>query len=151
MRLFTTLALFAILASPRSSAQVSAAKQNPRIDRQVTSLIAKMVHKRTENKAFVDLEALGCAAVPSIIQRMNDRRKLPGPTISLENKSPTAFEGLRHYGPEKVVDALAAILNQITGQDFGFIYNGATDAERTNAIQGWRDWLRRTPAEKLCS
>ena len=51
---------------------------------------------------------------------------------------------------KRVVDALAAILNQITGQDFGFIYNGATDAERTKAIQGWRDWLSRTPPEKLC-
>jgi hypothetical protein len=57
---------------------------------------------------------------------------------------------MRHYGPEKVVDALAAILNQITGQDFGFIYNGATDSERTETIQGWRDFLKKTPAMKLC-
>ena len=69
---------------------------------------------------------------------------------SLKNKSPEAFEGLRHYGPQKVVDALAAILNQITGQNFGFIYNGATDAERTKTVRGWRDFLQKTPATRLC-
>jgi hypothetical protein len=57
---------------------------------------------------------------------------------------------MRHYGPQVVVDALAAILNQVTGQSFGDIYNGATDKERTKTIQGWRDFLRKTPPEKLC-
>ena len=80
---------------------------------------------------------------------MDDRRKLPVPRISLRNKSPQEFEGLRHYGPEEVVDALAAILNQITGQHFGFIYNGATDAERTKTVRAWRDFLRKTPKAKL--
>src|SRR5262245_36250906 len=150
--LFLCFMLCATLASPesKSSGQASAAKPTPKIDKEVAALIEKMVHERTEHKAFSDLEALGCSAVPSIIGRMDDRRKLPDPRISLENKSPDAFEGLRHYGPEKVVDVLAAILNQITGQHFGFIYNGATDADRKKTVQGWRDWLRRTPAEKLC-
>jgi len=43
---------------------------------------------------------------------------------------------MRHYAPQVVVDALAAILNQITGQHFGFIYNGATEVERAKTIQG---------------
>src|SRR5262249_52475565 len=120
MRLSISLALLVVLASSRSSAQVSKAQQNAKVDQQVASLIEKMVHKRTEHKAFADLEALGCPAVPFIIQRMDDRRKLTDPTISLENP-PNAFEGLRHYNPEEVVDALAAILNQLTGQNFGFI------------------------------
>ena len=81
---------------------------------------------------------------------MDDRRGLPDPRISLRNKSPQAFEGLRHYGPQEVVDALAAILNQITGQDFGFIYNGATDEERTKTVQRWRAFLHNTPTAKLC-
>src|SRR5262249_5401117 len=120
-----------------------------KIDRQVASLIEKMVHKRTEHKAFADLEALGCVAVPSIIERMDDHRRLPDPTISLENKSPDAFEGLRHYGPERVVDALDAILNQLTGHG-GALVNGGSEAERTEAVQGWREWLHKTPAEKRC-
>ena len=112
----------------------------------------KMMKEKTERQAFAALEALrGCPAVPAIIERMDDRRTLPVPRISLRNKSPDAFEGMRHYGPQQVVDALAAILNQITGQRFGFIYNGATDRERTKAIQEWRDFLKNTPSAKLCA
>ena len=124
--------------------------QGAEIDKRVGDLIARMLHADTEQKAFLELEVLGCAAVPAIIQRMDDRRTLPDPRISLRNKSPQAFEGIRHYGPRQVVDALAAILNQETGQDFGFIYNGATDAERAKAIQGWRKFLESTPTPDLC-
>ena len=120
------------------------------VEKRVSVLIGKMLNSSTEQQAFADLEALGCPAVPAIIEHMDDRRSLPDPRISLKNKSPQAFEGLRHYGPEKVVDALAAILNQITGQNFGFIYNGATDAERTKTVCGWHDFLHKTPATKLC-
>ena len=120
------------------------------VENRVSVLIGKMSNRSTEQRAFADLEALGCPAVPAIIKRMDDRRNLPDHRISLKNKSPQAFEGLRHYGPEKVVDALAAILNQITGQDFGFIYNGATEAERTKTVREWRDFLERTPATNLC-
>ncbi|HTX75775.1 MAG TPA: hypothetical protein VMD29_06180, partial [Terracidiphilus sp.] len=98
------------------------ASQDAATDKRVSVLIEKMLNEKTEHKAFSDLEALGCPAVPAIIRRMEDRRKLPDPEISLRNKSPDAFEAVRHYGPVEVVDALAAILNQLTGQDFGFIY-----------------------------
>jgi len=118
-------------------------------DKQVAVLIRKMLNRRTEHKAFADLEALGCPAVPAIIARMDDRRRLPDPTSVLQNKSKDAFEASRFYGPEKVVDALAAILNQITGQEFGFIYNGGTEAERTSTVSGWHDFLSRTPLSKL--
>jgi hypothetical protein len=120
------------------------------IDHRVSALIESMLKPDTEEKAFSDLEALGCAAVPATIQRMDERRTLPDRRISLVNKSPKAFEGIRHYGPTQVVDALAAILNQVTGKDFGFIYNGATDEERTKTIQGWRKFLDSTPAPDLC-
>jgi hypothetical protein len=130
--------------------QEESPSQAQSIDTRVATLVEEMLKERTEHRAFADLEALGCAAVPAMIKRMDDRRKLPDPRILLKNKSPNAFEGIRHYSPEKVVDALAAILNQITGQDFGFIYNGATDKERTKTVQGWRDFLKNTPAAKLC-
>ena len=120
-------------------------------DKQVADLIQKMLNEKSEQQAFADLEALGCPAVPAIIERMDNYRNLPDPRISLRNKSPDAFEGLRHYGPEKVVDALAAILNQITGQNFGFIYNGAKDAERKKTVKGWRDFLKKTPRSQLCT
>ena len=122
-----------------------------KIEKRVSVLIEKMTKNSTEQKAFADLEALGCAAAPAIIERMDDRRKLPDPRISFRNRSQQAFESLRHYGPEEVVDALAAILNRVTGQDFGFIYNVANEKERSAAVRGWRDFLQKTPPDKLCS
>lgn len=118
------------------------------VERQVAISIEKMLDGNTEQAAFRDLEALGCPGVPAIIRHMDDWRNLPNHTITLKNKSPKAFEATRHYTPAKVVDALAAILNQITGQSFGFIYNGGTDSERAGAVRGWREFLRRAP--NLC-
>jgi hypothetical protein len=124
--------------------------QNATIDKRVAVLIDRMVKADTQEKAFSQLETLGCAAVPATIRRMDDRRSLPVTRISLRNKGPQAFEGIRHYAPQQVVDALAAILNHVTGQDFGLIYNGATDEERTKTIQGWRKFLESTPPRDLC-
>jgi len=56
-----------------------------------------MLNKTTERQAFSELEALGCPAVPAIIEGMDDRRSLPDPRIALRNKSPQAFEGITHY------------------------------------------------------
>jgi len=133
---------------------VTASRAADPIDGRVALLITHAVEARTqaaEQAAFDELEKLGCAAVPAIIQRMDDRRPLPVRYISLENKSPQAFEAIRQYGPEEVVDALAAILNQLTGQHFEFIYNGASDDLRAKSVAGWRAFLRRTPADRLCS
>ncbi|MEJ0070737.1 MAG: hypothetical protein WDO24_20665 [Pseudomonadota bacterium] len=84
--------------------------------------------------------------VPAIVTLMDDRKPLPVPAISLANSFPGAFEGIRHYGPKLMVDALAAVLNQITGRNFGFIYNGASEEERRSAVDGWRHYaLTRSP------
>jgi hypothetical protein len=131
--------LFAWPAEPRET-----------IDVRVKQLIEKTQHEATEADAFRELEALRCQAVPAIIKNMDDRRLLPKRYIALENKSPQAFESIRQYGPERVVDALAAILNQVTGQHFGFIYNGASDVERAKTVAGWREYLAKTPAARLC-
>lgn len=72
---------------------------------------------------------------------MDDRRELAVKGISLENKSPKAWEAYRHCSPKVVVDVLEAILNQITGQSFGFIENGGTEEERANTVHGWRTYL----------
>jgi hypothetical protein len=146
----TCVAAMALLFASGENAALTQAAQESLADKQAALLIEKTLQRKTEQQAFSDLEALGCAAVPAIIERMDNRRKLPELRISLRNKSPDAFEGIRHYGPEVVVDALAAILNQVTGRDFGFIYNGATNAERTKTITGWRDFLKKTPSTKLC-
>jgi hypothetical protein len=68
---------------------------------------------------------------------MDDRRPLAVRRITLANHDPDAFEGLRHYGPELVVDALDAILNQNTGFG-GFVVNGGSERERQAAVAAWR-------------
>jgi hypothetical protein len=143
----TMLAVLLIFCAERMPAQI---QRERTIDEQVAVLITKMLNKLTERQAFHDLEALGCAGVPAIIGQMDDRRSLPDPNISLSNNYPEAFEETRSYEPKVVVDALAAILSQITGQDFGFIYNGASEPQRKKAIQGWRGFLRNRPTSKSC-
>jgi hypothetical protein len=109
----------------------------------VRSLIEAMLHRRTEKRAFAELEALGDVAVPAMIMFMDDRRELPLKEISLRNTGPGAFEGFRHYSPKVVADAMAAILNQITQEDFGTIVHGGSERERKAAIDGWRVYLHR--------
>lgn len=90
---------------------------------------------------FQQLEALGKPAIPYIIKYMDDRRPLPYRYIRLDNpRGPGVFEAFRQYGPEVVVDGLAALLNQMTRKDFGPIYNGGTETERDGAVAGWRAW-----------
>ncbi|WP_434026606.1 hypothetical protein [[Pseudomonas] boreopolis] len=111
------------------------------------SRISKLVDQttkseRTERKAFSELESLGNQAVPYLVGHLGDMRPLAAQEISFENKASDAFEGARHYGPRTVHDALAAILNQITGQNFVFVYNGATPQEREENRDKWIEWCR---------
>jgi hypothetical protein len=94
-----------------------------------------------QQELFDALVALGPEAAPAIVTLMDDARPLAHPAISLVNTAPDRFEGLRHYTPKVLTDALAAVLNQITGEHFGFIYNGATPAERRQTVDAWRAWL----------
>lgn len=107
---------------------------------------AKLVHRllaglhrarrARQDAIFRQLEALGRAGVPAIIAQMDDRRPLATTAISLRNNFPNAFEGIRHYRPERVVDALDAILNQLTGEGASIV-NGGSDAQRSNAVAAW--------------
>jgi hypothetical protein len=108
----------------------------------VKTLIRDLRKRNTQLENFQHLEALGNEAVPAIIYLMDDFRKLPIQQISL-TCPPGWFEALRHYSPERVVDALAAILNQLTGKSFGtMIYNGdVSNKERKRTIHGWRIYL----------
>jgi hypothetical protein len=76
---------------------------------------------------------------------MDDRRSLVEQQISLVNGVRDAFEGISHYGPEQLVDALAAILNQISGASFGFIYNGGSDSQRSAVVDAWRIYAADLP------
>lgn len=100
-----------------------------------------------QQAAFDSILALGCRAVPAIVDRLDDRRKLHIAYIRLPNDSPEAFEAFRQYGPEVMTDALAAILNDITWKDCGFIFNGASESDREAAVRCWQQFARETPAK----
>jgi hypothetical protein len=113
------------------------------INNKIKNIIRNITNRILEENSFKKLEDYGVTGVPYIILALDDFRELPIQSISLRNKSPDAFEGIRHYGPYLVADSLAAILNQITGEHFGFIYNGddTTDDERKQCIRGWYIYL----------
>jgi hypothetical protein len=109
-----------------------------------------MVQPVKEANAFGQVEALGPDIVPYLVGHLSDMRPLPIREITLSNTAPDAFEGLRHYQPAVVHDALAAILNQLTAQNFVFVYNGASQADRQSNTAQWREWCARTyPAKSL--
>lgn len=126
----------------------STATKDPMAHR-VASLVDATTQKATEAQAFVELESLGDDAVPYLIGHLGDERTLPIKQISLVNKAPDAFEGIRHYGPKVVHDALSAILNQITGKSFEFVYNGSTSTERKADQRQWQDWCATAYPEKI--
>lgn len=114
---------------------------NDKNSARVKELIADMHIGTKANDAYIELEKMGFDAVPGIICQMDDRRELALKQISLENKNPDAWEAYSHYNPELVVDVLDAILDQITGQNFGFIEDGGTEEKRANTVRAWRTYL----------
>jgi hypothetical protein len=90
---------------------------------------------------LAELEVLGERAVPAIVKHLDDRRPLGGGGIDFR---PQGVEGSRHYGPKAVVDALAALLDQIVGESFAQIHNGGREAARAKEVRGWRIWLARS-------
>lgn len=89
-----------------------------------------------------ELQTLGIEAVPFIVKYMDDRRLLQFEYLALENRAVNRFEAMRQYSPRLVVDAIAAVLNQVTGENFGFIYNGGEDIARSEVVRGWKDYVR---------
>ena len=127
-------------------------------DESLESRISRLVDQTTksekaERKAFRELESIGNQAVPYVVGHLGDVRPLAVREITFENKAQDAFEGVRHYGPNTVHDALAAILNQITGQSFVIVYNGATPQEREENRRRWIEWCRSTYPDQaeICS
>jgi hypothetical protein len=114
------------------------------VELRVTTLVNETVKPESEAAAFSALEELGAPAVPYIVGHLGDVRSLPIRSISLATKGTAAFEGARQYAPVVVHDALSAILNQITGQSFEFVYNGATAEVRARNAQAWVSWCVRT-------
>jgi hypothetical protein len=90
-------------------------------------------------KRFSELEELGSPAVPAMIRAMDDRRQFDfGTTISLVNKPPGAFEGIRYYAVSNVLQALDAILQQITDTTFAVSFNSPSgNPSEDLSLNGW--------------
>lgn len=141
-----------LLALPIAGCATSSPSSDP-MARRVAALVDETTNPRTEMQSFERLEALGADAAPYIVHHLGDARPLPLKEIELANGSPGAFEGSRHYAPEVVHDALSAILNQISGVSFEFVYNGATSRTREMDRARWQAWCASTfPAKAvICS
>lgn len=113
------------------------------INTEIVQLINNIMDEELEFESFTKLENIGEKGVPYIILALDNFSELPVQCIRTRNNFPDAFEEFAHYGPYLVVDALAAILGQITHTSFGFIYNGddITDEERIKTIKGWYIYL----------
>lgn len=85
---------------------------------------------------FERLESLGDAAATAMVMQMNDRRPLAVPRLSLgSGKGPNSR---RRHEPQLMIDALAAMLEQVTGQRYGQPYAGGRESQRQLAYDGWR-------------
>jgi len=117
-------------------------KQDKKVYSKVKGYINRSSNILFQANSFKKLLNFEENGVPYIILHMDNFKKLPINSITLENRNPNAFERYRHYGPELVIDALDAILNQITGEYFGNIVNGeATEEMRLSVLNGWRVYL----------
>ncbi|WP_210420259.1 hypothetical protein [Aquisphaera giovannonii] len=125
------------------------------IDAKVARLIDRLslrdrVHTQAAATALI---MLGRPAVPSIVRRMDDRRDVG--ILSFENRSPDAFEGVRHMGLPKVVDCLDEILSEITGEPVGSMAAGGREpgTARDERVAAWTEYLARmsppVPAKSL--
>ena len=141
------VAAIAVILSCASSAETETKGQD------VPALLDAAVtapNRDTQQASFQRIEDLGCAAVLELVEHVDDRRPLPYASISLWNNFPEAFEDSRHYAPKVVGEAVAALLTQMTGQNFGAVYNGATPQELMDEARQWREYARTTAAGELC-
>lgn len=113
-----------------------AVKHDDEYDKEVRRIINNMMTPAKAERAYTELLNLDKYAVFAIIDQMNDFRDLPVKMFTIE--SPRGFSKI--YQPKCVVDVMATVLNEITGESFGRIYNGGSERERLSAYQGWCIW-----------
>jgi len=112
---------------------------NAEIEAAVERLVADLVHDpEAQREALRALEELGHSAIPAIVKHMDSRAALAEPRMVLVNHASDAFEAVRRYGPELVVDALAALLNQLSGESFGLDWNSGNEVDRQRSVRAWR-------------
>lgn len=121
-----------------------------RLDERVSQLVEQTTKsEKAAQRSFNELESIGSQALPYLVGHLGDVRPLAVREISFNNKGQGLFEGRRYYAPVTVHDALAAILNQVTGKNFVFVYSGASPQEREENRRKWIEWCRSTYPDKI--
>ena len=95
-------------------------------------LIERALDPKTQVDSFDAILRIGPAAVPSIIQLMDDRRRLPIQQMSVETRAPDAFEGIGTLRPKSYSRcAFNFAGRKLSDESFGEIYNGS----RSNSVR----------------
>lgn len=103
----------------------------------VKLLIKEMFVKESAAMAYNKLSLLDSNAVPALVCNLDNRQQLPLQTLIFSKMPGFTIQ----YHPKVAIDALAAILNKITEENFGRIYNGGSERERDQLLWSWRVWL----------
>jgi hypothetical protein len=117
-------------------------------DRGIKSELDRLITASAKQSAYW-LLSVRCSVVPALIRQMDDRRPYAGDELAV-GTGPGAFEGVAHYEPKLVVDAVSIILGHLTNQSFGFIHNGGADEARQREVTKWRTWLALTGGRPTC-
>jgi hypothetical protein len=112
-------------------------------------------------RAVSALVLLGPDAVPEMIRRIDDRRRMAVHAIAFRDRSPQAFEAAVQYEVQEVVDCLHHILSASTGERFGLIdlmarpgvtkaeMQNKVDAQRASEVEKWRGYLARSRGPRV--
>jgi len=81
--------------------------------------------------------------VPALMAHIDDLHPLHVQRVVVQDLRDAAAP-VRRYRPKKFCDLLAALLHHVTGENFGYIYDGeeggVTDADRLETIALWQKW-----------
>jgi hypothetical protein len=102
-----------------------------------------------EALGFAKLLKLGPLAIPAIVRHLDDERALKNREIILTRSRPDTREPLVRYHPNTFGDALMPVLQQMSGQNFGYSDHLMGDDRRKSAIAGWRIFAQYVLAESL--
>jgi hypothetical protein len=145
----------------RAAAQLLAAMEpDLPVETKVRLLIDRLVlpDRKQVQCAVTALVLLGPRAVPEMVRRIDDRRKMVVRVIAFRNHSPDAFEAVAQLDVREVIDCLNYILTGSTGEQFGstdmWVGFGRTerdvqrhaDAQRAAIVKGWRGYIARPRA-----
>ena len=96
------------------------------IESEISILIDELTGSAdSQDAAVARLVAIGGAAVPYIVGCLGDMRPLATRQVKLPNNYSGARERFRTYEAEVVHEALADLLNEITGKHFSTFQDGS--------------------------